>query len=372
MRDDSQRIEEARGRDILELADELAIEGLKRSGGEMVGPCPTCGGEDRFSINGRKNIFNCRHCGGGDPIALVQMVKGIDFPAALDYLAGERQEISDEELRKRREVRDRERKKREQEAERYRQKHIKLAREIWAQGIAPERTAVREYLSIRGFPVDRLPILPRCLRFHPALPYMVQEGKEWREVHRGPAMLAVVATPDGQGGAVHRTWIDLDKPKGKAEIEHNGKRLESKTVIGSKKGGAIRLFTPRPEIMSKPITLFMGEGIETTLTAAAAGDPGALYWAGVDLGNMTGKVERGEGLKYAGRPDLTDDRAFLPPRAVERLVFIQDGDSHADLTYAKLLAGIRRAMIARPGLRGSIVPIQGKDLNDILLDGGDP
>ena len=41
------------------------------------GPCPVCGGTDRFSINTAKGVWNCRQCGvGGDVIALVEFLDG--------------------------------------------------------------------------------------------------------------------------------------------------------------------------------------------------------------------------------------------------------------------------------------------------------
>ena len=45
---------------------------LKRNGAERVGPCPKCGGDDRFSINPKKNVFYCRRCdvGGDGPEAV--------------------------------------------------------------------------------------------------------------------------------------------------------------------------------------------------------------------------------------------------------------------------------------------------------------
>jgi Protein of unknown function (DUF3631)/CHC2 zinc finger len=46
---------------------------LKRVGVEHVGPCPKCGGDDRFAINTAKGVWNCRGCDvGGDVIELVQ------------------------------------------------------------------------------------------------------------------------------------------------------------------------------------------------------------------------------------------------------------------------------------------------------------
>jgi hypothetical protein len=50
---------------------------------ERVGPCPRCGGTDRFSINTRKQLFNCRGCRkGGDVIELVKFLDGTSFGGA--------------------------------------------------------------------------------------------------------------------------------------------------------------------------------------------------------------------------------------------------------------------------------------------------
>jgi hypothetical protein len=65
---------------------------LKRAGvHERVGPCPNCGGRDRFSINTAKRVFNCRGCGakGKGAIDLVMRIGGLDFRAAIELLAGE-------------------------------------------------------------------------------------------------------------------------------------------------------------------------------------------------------------------------------------------------------------------------------------------
>ncbi len=63
---------------------------LRRAGQEMIGPCPHCGGDDRFAINIAKQVFNCRGCEArGDVIDLVQHLDGVDFVAAATTLAGE-------------------------------------------------------------------------------------------------------------------------------------------------------------------------------------------------------------------------------------------------------------------------------------------
>jgi putative DNA primase/helicase len=62
---------------------------LRRQGSELVGPCPRCGGVDRFSVSVRKQKFNCRVCGvGGGVIRLVQHLDRCEFKRAIATLAG--------------------------------------------------------------------------------------------------------------------------------------------------------------------------------------------------------------------------------------------------------------------------------------------
>jgi Toprim domain/CHC2 zinc finger len=73
------------------VEDEIARRGglgLKRQGHELVGPCPQCGGEDRFAVNIKKQVWVCRACDrGGDVIALVQHIDGVSFKTAAQMLA---------------------------------------------------------------------------------------------------------------------------------------------------------------------------------------------------------------------------------------------------------------------------------------------
>lgn len=364
---DDPRRAEAQAKDLLVVAEQLGVAGLVRMGGEHVGPCPECGGRDRFSINTRKGVFWCRRCENkGDAIALVMWLQRLSFPKALDWLCGPSQDLSPAERKAREDKAAAHRAERERVEAQYRARAIADARAIWKAGQTAEDGPVRDYLTRRGIPRDLFPRLPVSLRFAPDLPFMIEEARgHYREIHRGPAMLAAVQGADGRFCAVHRTWIDLDQPKGKAVICHpeTGEVLPSKKVLGSKKGGAIRLATATGG------ALVMGEGIETTLSACVADAvPGASYWAGVDLGNMSGQRQMGKGLKFAGIPDLEDGQAFVPPPWVTRLIYVQDGDSEARQTRAQLEAGLRRAMMLRPGLRGQIVHAgQGVDLNDVLM-----
>jgi hypothetical protein len=75
------------------LEDEIARRGIKLrrvTAIEFAGPCPQCGGDDRFSINTREQLFNCRGCGGKGRgvIDLVMFIDGIKFNDACEKLAG--------------------------------------------------------------------------------------------------------------------------------------------------------------------------------------------------------------------------------------------------------------------------------------------
>lgn len=353
---------------VVEVASRLGIlAGLKRNGREWVGPCPDCGGHDRFSINEAKNVINCRKCAAaGGPIDLVMLTLRCSFREALDYLVGAAEiTLSPEEQKKRRDRVAAEKRRRDDEAASWARRAVELARGIWRQCRPAEDSPVRDYLALRGLTRDRLPEIPPSIRFHPNLPYMVDKpGGGYVEAYRGPAMVAAIIGARF-GGAVHRTWIDLDQPKGKARIEHDGRFLDPKKMLGSKKGGHIALHDPPDATV-----LVMGEGIETTLSARVSWPLEWAYWAGGDLGNMSGRVLRGKGLKYKGLPDMTDVESFIPPERFKRLLYIGDSEKDAAATEAQLMAGIRRAMRHRPGLTGSVVPAGGdSDLNDRLMFG---
>jgi putative DNA primase/helicase len=74
------------------IESEIARRGitLVRRHYEHVGPCPVCGGRDRFAINTTKRVWNCRGCNrGGDVIDLVQFLDGVDHRTACQTLAGQ-------------------------------------------------------------------------------------------------------------------------------------------------------------------------------------------------------------------------------------------------------------------------------------------
>jgi phage/plasmid primase-like uncharacterized protein len=90
MRPDLARaVEQAQNADILGVAERLGTK-LRKAGDERIGPCPKCGGRDRFAVNPGRRIFNCRGCQtGGDVIDLVQHARELGFLEAVAFLAGE-------------------------------------------------------------------------------------------------------------------------------------------------------------------------------------------------------------------------------------------------------------------------------------------
>jgi DNA primase len=82
-------IERARS---MRIEDVLAARGFKLRGtNERAGPCPRCGGDDRFSIRISDQIFNCRKCGakGKGAIDLIMFLDNCDFKNACETLTRE-------------------------------------------------------------------------------------------------------------------------------------------------------------------------------------------------------------------------------------------------------------------------------------------
>lgn len=77
-----------------DLLDLVGLEGLRKvagtDGGEYAGPCPQCGGEDRFHVAAAGWWF-CRQCHPkrGDAIEYLQWRDGLDFKEACAALGGD-------------------------------------------------------------------------------------------------------------------------------------------------------------------------------------------------------------------------------------------------------------------------------------------
>lgn len=390
-------IERAKRTDIWWALMKLApSNGVKRRGHKGAGPCPACGGKDRFSIDGSKGVYNCRKCGGGDVIRLVENVTGANFLGACEILTGESMpvpqpgaEIRREDpklIEQRRLDAEAEAQRRQQEQNSYRDREIARGRDIWGEGEVFMGTIAEDYLrAARGVQ----PPAGARLRFHPTLKYWHMVQGKWKTLHTGPAMLARIDDNDHRFIGCHCTYLDLSRKNGKAQIADpdTGEVLDVKKVRGSQRGGHIHLGGSPASCT----TLIMGEGIETTLSMREVmiGDgrnlDETLFWAGVNLGNIGGPSEgtvfhpdatrtdtrgRVRRKKVPGPvPDLSSiDRVLQPPPSIRRAVLLGDSDSDRFETEQHLWRAASRwkgrgvdTLIAWPD--------PGGDFNDMLREG---
>ena len=130
---------------VVPIEREIEARGIRLQGRgpERTGPCPVCGGKDRFSINVQKQVWNCRGCaqGGGDAISLVRHLDGLDFRGAVALLAGstptERPQTVEAPPPKR-----------DPKADEIVRRNAALV--IWNQAVEPRGTLVEKYLNGRG------------------------------------------------------------------------------------------------------------------------------------------------------------------------------------------------------------------------------
>ncbi|MGX1352999.1 hypothetical protein AB7M49_006608 [Bradyrhizobium elkanii] len=255
------------------------VKTLKGHNGQLAGPCPLCGGKDRFGVDLKRGFWNCRGCaiGGGDAISLVMFLDGVDFSRAVETLAGplpdSRTETADERrAREAQAAARRERSERERiaraalEAAEQRQQHKKAAF-FWSQHRPIAGTIAETYLRMRGIVCP----LPATLGFLPP-----------RKPEHHAAMVAAFALPDEiEPGvlsaprnvtAVHLTLLKPDGG-GKAEVEPN------KIIVGSP-GDLPIVLAPPNDLLALSIT----EGIEDSLTAFEATGRGS--WAAGNAGRL--------------------------------------------------------------------------------------
>jgi DNA primase len=82
--------ERARAVDLLSVIEGYGGLGLKGGRRDLAGPCPQCGGNDRFAVNLNKQVFHCRGCdaSGGGAIDFVMFIEGCNVKGAIEILTG--------------------------------------------------------------------------------------------------------------------------------------------------------------------------------------------------------------------------------------------------------------------------------------------
>jgi hypothetical protein len=254
---DPRLVEAARAADIVALGERVGAR-LKRvtaTEWKWAGPCPACGGTDRFSLNTERRIFNCRGFGGGDAIAMVRHALGLDFSRAIAFITGEERHVARRESSPTKPADSR-------------QDRQKVVDQFWRRREPiVEATPPWVYLrEVRGY----LGPIPATLGYLPARgdfpPAMVAAYGLVSEP--GPGVMAIA---DASVRAVHVTRL-ASNGRGKAGDE-------AKITIGSPLGSPIVLGPPN-DLLGLAIT----EGIEDALSIFQSTGLGA--WAGGAAGYM--------------------------------------------------------------------------------------
>ena len=297
-------IERAQGR-WAEILPRLGID--RRFLSKINGPCPLCGGKDRFSWDNKNGSgsYICRQCGAGYPIQLLGKKFGWSSKTALDEIdkvIGKGATcVKQRDTRRSDELRTRD------------------IRSLLNDADAPE--IVVAYLRRRGLSVSS-PVL----RGHRACPYF--SNASYTPAGRYPAVLAPVLGPDGQIKTAHRIY---DAP----QLE-KGERKKNMPVVGTINGGAVRLFDFDDE-------LAIGEGIETMLAVHQM--HGLPVWACLTAHGI---------------------ESFALPTGVSRLHIYADNDEN--YTGQKAACALANRLSIRNKIRVAVhfPPITGTDWLDVL------
>mgnify|MGYP001627232662 CR=1 FL=1 len=395
-----------------------------RPTGEIAGPCPRCGGVDRFSVNATTGLWNCRGAGkgGADAISLARyLLIDAGFLEAVTFLTGEAkpgrpateptaEEIAAHEaaLAQRKADDAVAREKTERANNQFREDERRRCHALWRAGERAPGSLVEAYLRWRCIP--SVPAGAK-LRLHREIHLRHPAGKDGAIVWTGPAMLAPIAGNDGRFIGLHMTWLDpalepftrvpvewrreafletfglpLPSEKGKLVLVIDGEKLDVKRSRGTKQGGHLVL-VPAPSGCVTRIVI--GEGIETVLSVWAsmldAGEDLSTteFWSSIDLGNLGGKAVASiahptrKKADKAGRlfpvrvggpePDVSDpSRSIAIPDGVDQVLILADGDS--DRFTVEMTVARASARWARPGLTVRVAwPDEGGDFNDMRI-----
>lgn len=292
--------EEARGRwwtilSILGVSEEFLRD--------RHGPCPLCGGTDRFRWDNKdgRGTYLCSQCGAGDGLSLLMKLHGWSFNKA----ASEVRKVAGAAAPDRK------------RATRTTQQKLIAQEQLLADTVPiAQHDPVDAYLAARGLGRK---IYPASLRLCPKVRFA---GSLFF-----PAMVALVRDPEGNLAALHQTFLSGGI---KAPVD-NPRRFTSAIPTGS----AIRLSEVTAGVLG------VAEGIETALAAEARF--GVPVWAALNTAGM---------LKWS------------PPQGVRRIIIFADNDHNfAGQAAAYQLA--QRLKLKGLDVAVEMPPVPGEDWADL-------
>lgn len=205
------------------------------------GPCPFCGGKDRFRFTDKDSdgCWICNQCGAGDGFSFLQRGTARSFREIAVELEGK--EFKRMDAPKKKDPR-------------------KRLNALWGKGVdITAETATGIYLHNRGLivPAQDVRHCPKC--------YEPDTKKKYS------AMIALIRNVKGRPVSIHRTYLDGGT---KADIEKPKKLMPGVDTVS---GAAVRLF-PMDKIIG------VAEGIETALACAKSFSVNT--WATISAGGM--------------------------------------------------------------------------------------
>lgn len=228
------------------------------------GPCPLCGGKDRFRVSDYhgNGDWICNQCGHGDGFDMVMKYRSVNFRQAVDVInlvLGESRPFTPAKKKD----------------------PTPALNNLWLASIPlTGGDPVDKYLKKRGL---KVPI--RDVRYCPGC-YESDTKRKYQ------AMIAMVRDRDGVPVTLHRTYLGDGR---KADIESPKKLMTAKATL---RGCAVRL----TEVGQ---TLGIAEGIETAMAAMQLFE--IPCWAAVSSTLLAG---------------------WLPPAGVESVVIFGDNDGN--------------------------------------------
>jgi putative DNA primase/helicase len=294
------------------------------------GPCPACGGRDRYTFDNRhlRGDFICRRCGAGDGFTLLERVQGCTFTEARRRVLEVARVETPSNMPPAHAPAVRAAAISPTPLHTYRPpaRVLAVARGACALADCPDAVA---YLESRGL----WPLPAGCaLKAHPALEY-------WHECQRVGVYAGLVAEVRDLAGelvTVHITYLE----NGRKLATHEPRKILS-PLIG-REGCAVRLVAQNPNALGIS-TVGIAEGIETALSAAA------LYSVPVWAALNTSLLAR-----------------FEPPAGIELLHIYADADRGGLEAAGRLTQRLQ----GRVRFELHVPPAPHNDFNDVLTNRG--
>jgi hypothetical protein len=276
--------------DLVERAGKADLEWVAVSSGlklrratvhERVGPSPIVGGDDGFSVNSRKGVWRDRQCGvgGRDAISLYAHIHRLDlkdgetFREVIEALTGENIKPAPPPPSP-------------QEDRAARDQKTSEALGIWQASVDPNETPVELYLNSRGLDLS-FNIAGSVIRWHA----------------RGAMVCLMRNVLTGEPQAIHQTLLDAQGRKRFVTLK--GADKPTCRLFKGPVGGAAIMFDPPGS------ELFVGEGVESTLTGRQDGH--APAWA---MGSA-GEIRKLPALPWAHSLTFLRERCPKNAEAVE-------------------------------------------------------